>query len=184
MNTTCAQCGIPIIVTKRVKERNFCSRGCGARWWAAHPSDAMRRRADRQRIRSDVPCAGCGKGLALTPSRIKRVPTGNYCSQSCMMIHKLTGKFGPDHPGWKGGIARYPKSFRSMRLLAMERDCFSCQWDGPHDGALRLEVHHLNGQRHDNRMENLVTLCSRCHQRYHRNHPATIQEPVILNGRR
>jgi 5-methylcytosine-specific restriction endonuclease McrA len=32
------------------------------------------------------------------------------------------------------------------------------------DGRYRLEVHHLNGKRGDDRMENLITLCRDCHR--------------------
>jgi 5-methylcytosine-specific restriction endonuclease McrA len=29
--------------------------------------------------------------------------------------------------------------------------------------ALSLQLHHINGERHDNRLENLALLCPNCH---------------------
>lgn len=43
------------------------------------------------------------------------------------------------------------------------RECESCglrQWRG---ASLPLALHHLNGDRHDNRLENLALLCPNCH---------------------
>jgi DNA-binding CsgD family transcriptional regulator len=44
-----------------------------------------------------------------------------------------------------------------------ERRCESCglgQWQGR---AIPLALHHVNGDRHDNRLENLEILCANCH---------------------
>jgi DNA-binding CsgD family transcriptional regulator len=38
--------------------------------------------------------------------------------------------------------------------------CGLCQWRG---NAIPLALHHVNGDRHDNRLENLQVLCANCH---------------------
>jgi len=52
---------------------------------------------------------------------------------------------------------------RLLSLDILERECYSCgitQWMGK-DAPLQLD--HINGIRHDNRIENLRILCPNCH---------------------
>lgn len=41
--------------------------------------------------------------------------------------------------------------------------CESCYANAWLDGTIPLELHHINGDRHDNRLENLLLLCPNCH---------------------
>ncbi|HKP51497.1 MAG TPA: HNH endonuclease [Chloroflexia bacterium] len=42
--------------------------------------------------------------------------------------------------------------------------CEECGWARRAvDGRLPLELHHMNGNRYDNRLENLIVLCPNCH---------------------
>jgi len=42
--------------------------------------------------------------------------------------------------------------------------CEQCRWaEKTTDGFLPLELDHINGNRHDNRLENLRVLCPNCH---------------------
>ena len=62
-------------------------------------------------------------------------------------------------------------SFQSFklkkRLIAdglMEPKCQECGWsEKSKDGRLPLELDHINGDSHDNRLENLRILCPNCH---------------------
>lgn len=81
--------------------------------------------------------------------------------------------------GMKGiGIARIPlekiltknNSFQSFKLKKRlfaaglkSQHCEECKWDKrTEDGYLPLELDHINGDRHDNRLENLRVLCPNC----------------------
>lgn len=86
--------------------------------------------------------------------------------------------------GWSKGLRGVGKPFWSMEEILVknstyqsfklknrlfkeglkERMCEMCGW-AKHtvDGYLPLELDHINGDRHDNRLENLRVLCPNCH---------------------
>jgi len=52
----------------------------------------------------------------------------------------------------------------AARLVARIGHCERCQ----HDGTVsRLDIHHRNRDKHDQRLENLEVLCHRCHMQEH-----------------
>lgn len=52
----------------------------------------------------------------------------------------------------------------AQRLVQRIGHCELCQHDGSES---RLEVHHQNRDKHDQRLENLQILCHRCHMKEH-----------------
>ena len=62
----------------------------------------------------------------------------------------------------------YFQSFKLKKRLFAEglkqRHCEECGWEKTSpDGRLPLELDHINGDRNDNRLENLRVLCPNCH---------------------
>jgi 5-methylcytosine-specific restriction endonuclease McrA len=83
--------------------------------------------------------------------------------------------------------SRYPyDGFYKLKPSVLERDHYTCQWCGKKLGdsiisyALRrgryehilsevdFTVHHKDGNKSNNTMENLVTVCNSCHASHHR----------------
>ena len=61
---------------------------------------------------------------------------------------------GPTHPSWKTGIIGYHN--------LIKRDyCRQC------NSTEHLCIHHIDGNRYNNVLENLTILCKRCHQKLH-----------------
>ncbi|EKD58876.1 MAG: hypothetical protein ACD_56C00036G0008 [uncultured bacterium] len=62
----------------------------------------------------------------------------------------------------------YFQSFKLKKRLFAEdlkpKHCEECGWNKVSiDGRLPLELHHINGDSRDNRIENLIVLCPNCH---------------------
>jgi 5-methylcytosine-specific restriction endonuclease McrA len=69
-------------------------------------------------------------------------------------------------------LIKRPRSRRNvkLRLIAAglkENRCEACGISEWRDEPLSLELHHRNGERHDNRLENLALLCPNCHSQTH-----------------
>lgn len=68
-------------------------------------------------------------------------------------------------------ILKKSSSFQSFKLKKRlfaagikNKNCEECGWAKySKDGRLPLELDHINGDRHDNRIENLRILCPNCH---------------------
>jgi 5-methylcytosine-specific restriction endonuclease McrA len=60
-----------------------------------------------------------------------------------------------------------PQDYGALRLEILKRDGWRCQICGR---AADLQVHHIEsrGQLGGDLEQNLITLCSRCHERLHR----------------
>ena len=65
-----------------------------------------------------------------------------------------TNRPGPENHSWKTGIQGYRKLATSNK----------CCWCGATENLL---VHHLDENRYNNTVENLVVVCKRCHQKHH-----------------
>ena len=53
---------------------------------------------------------------------------------------------------------------RLFKAELKRKECEECGWTKvSEDGYLPLELDHINGDRHDNRLTNLMILCPNCH---------------------
>lgn len=67
-----------------------------------------------------------------------------------------------------GSSIKYPYAFnKDLRRKVRERDNYICQQCFKKQNKRQLAVHHIDGNKKNNNINNLVSLCQSCHQKIH-----------------
>lgn len=105
-----------------------------------------------------VSCFICNREVYRAPRYLKKSKSQKYfCSKTCQTIWRNSIVYvGPNHSNWKGGHSMY-------RNILLRTDapqiCQRCDAD---DRRI-LIAHHLDGNRKNNTLSNLIWLCHNCH---------------------
>lgn len=106
-------------------------------------------------------CLQCGDTFYAKQSYISR-GDAIYCGKSCAAKHKAKWMNGEEHPNWSGGFATY-------RTRALEKYGHRCSNNNCEISvqipAEMLDVHHIDGDRDNNHIDNLRVICVWCHQK-------------------
>jgi 5-methylcytosine-specific restriction endonuclease McrA len=87
------------------------------------------------------------------------------------MSHSSASKYCPECKKISTGEQFYTKLFYKNRKIVFERDEHKCQCCGCEDGKLltnKLIVHHIDVNKLNNSLSNLITLCTQCHHSLHK----------------
>jgi len=111
-----------------------------------------------------VECFLCKKKIYRTLKNLKRSKSKKYfCSKSCQTIWRNSIIYiGSNHSNWKGGGSIY------RDILLRQNRPQICKRCGIRDERL-LAVHHIDRNRNNSRVENLIWLCYNCHHLVHHN---------------
>lgn len=136
-------------------------------------------------------CLCCGTQFSLFASKIKQQKgSGKYCSRKCRDEHRK----GQQHPGFISGSAGEHRgsNWQSQKRKVKSRDKHQCQHCGMDEPASKvkfgqsLHVHHIRPYylfatyHAANQMDNLITLCPRCHRIADANHQRSRRPPQPL----
>jgi len=173
MEKKCLFCGesfTPSSRGERGSGQKFCSRSCGCK--GAKPS-------------RDVVCVDCGvKFTYHGRGQCKRCPECRALKlreRSEAWRREYATKYtdvgsggaqwGEQNHQWKDGLSEYVGAYRSRCFKVHPRHCNICGND-----KKRLDVHHINGDKTDCDIDNLVPLCRSCHKSVHYAIAATPQQ--------
>ena len=145
----CSVCGK--IVLREIKHINAAKK----HGWAFYCSKKCR--SIKKTTSTKCECANCGKEIYRIPSQLKRSKSGQvFCSRHCSTIlNNKTHKSGEKHPNYNGGQATYRK-----KALALKQECCVCGYDI----IEVLEVHHIDCDRGNNNINNLLVVCPTHHK--------------------
>lgn len=153
----CLTCGKEF--KPRSKETKFCSHKCHGSFKSKMQSKI-------------VQCVICGKKKKIVFANLK---TKSTCSRKCAnQLHsqRMTGK---GNSNWLNGIGNLPYEWKFNNKLKQKiraRDGFGCRLCGK-TTELRhgcgLAIHHIDYNKQNNKENNLIALCNRCHGFTHYN---------------
>lgn len=173
-DVTCEVCGDEFKIKEYRNNRRFCSRDCHGKWREGRFTGE-----DNWTYNSiTVECEHCGSEFDRIPFHVER-NENQFCSTECMGKWNSENNTGENHPRWKGGYGDYGEGWnRKKREAVRERDGYECQACGKSQEKCldvhgkRLDVHHIrpatdiDDAKERNAMNNLVSLCATCHQRW------------------
>ena len=138
---------IPNSEYKRTKDKNknfYCSRKCFQQFHLK---------------KQEVCCSSCEKIFLKKHSEILK-SLNHFCSRSCSISFSNKKRLGSNHPNWKDT----PNQYREKALRNYEQKCFFCNYNI----VEVLQVHHIDHNRSNNKLDNLVLLCPTCHVEVHK----------------
>lgn len=156
VKTKCPTCDKTFLARKHHFDRNRDKAYCCRKCWSNRPKKLY-----------TLECIVCGKTRSFTPKQWG-TRKGLFCSQVCVGISKT----GPNHPMWKGGIyakgntgylMQYDEATRThqrQHRFLMEKLLKRKLLDNE-------VVHHINGKKSDNRIENLCLMMDTKHRSLH-----------------
>ena len=110
-----------------------------------------------------IRCAVCDKDVYRPVKALAASDSGKYfCGKSCQTVWRNKLYTGPDHSQWKGGERVYKEI---LIRSGIEQICRRCKIND----ARVLAVHHLDRNRKNNSLDNLIWLCHNCHFLLHHN---------------
>ena len=115
---------------------------------------------DRNKDKVKVVCDYCGEEFFKTKSNVGEF---NFCCRECKdLAQRISSgaQFNAMRPShYKEGAY---VDYRSLALMEYENKCAVCGWDEDID---ILEVHHIDENRNNNSLSNLIILCPVCHRK-------------------
>lgn len=122
----------------------------------------------------EIPCAVCLKVTYKQQRDLKRSQSGNYfCSKSCQTKWRNQIYVGERHRGYTTGQSSYREA---LNRADVPKQCRLCETKD----IRVLAVHHVDKNRHNNKLSNLAWLCHNCHFLVHHNEDVRVQFMAAL----
>lgn len=165
----------PKQIKKTKSGKRFCSHSCQVKYvkekWIKAGRIAIKNRPKKIKVQN---CLNCGKEYIF---RICDSPNSKYCSRKCCYEYRKRmglgkGKKCHFYIHGKGRLRDkengYVQEWDKISLKQKAKDNYICQICDKRGG--KLHVHHKDLNPKNNKINNLQTLCPRCHTKWHWEH--------------
>ena len=142
-------------------ERRFCSRCCYGRWYSENLKGENNPGWKGRKV--EARCLWCNTKFWVKMWHIDR-GFGKFCSRACAGRWRSEHFSGENSWAWRGGISfspYAPEFNKALKRRVRERDRYECGICGNYGVA----VHHIDYDKSNNSLSNLITLCDHCHGR-------------------
>lgn len=128
--------------------------------------------AEHQKKSIELECRYCKVKFKRKPSQLKNSKSKIYfCSRKCKDIgQKLENGITEIHPSHYGTkINGYEQvEYRKIWIESYKQEP-SCERCGYNEFASSVHIHHIDENKNNNTLENLIALCANCHFAIHHN---------------
>lgn len=159
ISKSCEICKTEYLVKPVHNKSRFCSLSCVGKY-----QKGRTKILPENLKRTEKLCEVCGVPYSVPTAHEKR---HHCCSRKCSYKRRSQITKGEQNPSWSGGLSRfpYPWNFREISNNVIRRDGFKCQNPDCSGNDSRLTAHHINYDKQDCRLENLICVCSSCNSK-------------------
>lgn len=166
---------MPVASCRVCKNKFYAKPSWLKRGWGKYCSQQCQFTANRRG--RFVNCYICNKTVWRAPKKLEHSQSKKFfCSKSCQTKWRNSIVFvGPNHANWRGGSN---VNYRNVLIKNnIKQICKKCKTP---DKRI-LAAHHIDEDRGNNKLENLVWLCPNCHFLIHHyeNEKRTLMETLV-----
>jgi 5-methylcytosine-specific restriction endonuclease McrA len=143
-NKKCLMCGKPFYTPPCLERVKYCSQYCCKKSRRGKKLPKEWKERISKGVKNNLPRTAWKKGQHFNPAT----------------EFKKGENLEENHPNWTGGTYAYIRIFERS---GKEKICEKCG-----ESEKRILIHHKDGDRKNNKLENLIALCDTCHGKEHR----------------
>ncbi len=132
-----------------------------------HPSWNKGKKASKETRRKQSESHKGHKMPEAQKEKLRMINTGRKHTDGAKLKMRKRA-LGKNNNNWLGGISFEPYGLefsKELKISIRERDDYTCQLCGCKETNRRHSVHHIDYNKKNNKLENLITLCVNCHQK-------------------
>ena len=153
----------------RRSKNNFCGPECWGKWLSKYAKG--KNNSNWRGGPVVVKCAWCKKTVQIFPYEHK--PNRKFfCNRKCKAKWQSMNGLGENNPSWIDGrsyIPYSPEFNKRLKQSIKQRDNFTCQLCKEkiikQTKGKFLSIHHIDYNKKNNRVDNLISLCSVCNSK-------------------
>lgn len=150
---------MPVIGCKLCRKKFYAKPSWLKNGWGKYCSSKCQHKA--QKKGKFVFCSICKKKIWRAPHEFEHSKSGKFfCNKSCQTLWRNKFYSGENHPLWKDGGGSYREFMIRNKIKQV---CNRCGMDD----IRVLLTHHIDCNRKNNKIGNLVWLCRNCHYLIH-----------------